>query len=137
MLVESTRDYLRALDYLTIRPEIDMTRIGVIGHSTGGLVAVYLTALDPRIRAIVACVAALSESWLYPLTPINFAPAIRNGAFLAMAGRADPLISVESTQRFFDRLPGSTKELAFFNAGHQLPVEYIDRALSWFNRYLK
>ncbi len=37
MLVESTRDYLRALDYLLTRPEIDLTRIGVIGHSMGGL----------------------------------------------------------------------------------------------------
>jgi dienelactone hydrolase len=137
MLVESTRDYLRALDYLMTRPDIDVTRIGVIGHSAGGLVTVYLTALEPRVRAAVACVAALSESWLYPLMPISFAPAIRNGAFLAMAGRADPLISAESIQRFFDQLRGSTKEPVFFDAGHQLPVEYIDRALSWFNQHLK
>ncbi len=96
-----------------------------------------MTALDPRIRATVACVAALSESWLYPLTPINFAPAIRERAFLALAGRTDPLISVESTQRFFDLVQGSPKELVFFDSGHQLPVEYIDRALPWLTRNLK
>jgi dienelactone hydrolase len=137
MVVESTRDYLRALDYLSTRPEVDLTRVGVIGYSTGGLMSVYLTALEPRIRATVACVAALSDSWLYPLTATNFAAAIRNRPVLVLAGRRDPLISIESTQRFFNLIEGSPKALAFFDSGHQLPDEYIDRAVTWFTLYLK
>ena len=99
--------------------------------------SVYLTALEPRIRATVACVAALSDSWLYPLTPTNFAAAIRDPAVLVLAGRKDPLIPIESTQRFFNLIQGSSKELAFFDSGHQLPGEYMDRALAWFIRHLK
>lgn len=42
-------DGMRALDYLTSRPDIDSTRIGCTGNSGGGTLTSYLMALDPRI----------------------------------------------------------------------------------------
>ncbi|MCA9162838.1 MAG: acetylxylan esterase [Planctomycetales bacterium] len=46
-------DGMRAIDYLTSRPEIDATRIGCTGNSGGGTLTAYLMALDER----VACAA--------------------------------------------------------------------------------
>jgi dienelactone hydrolase len=46
-------DAMRALDYLETRSEVDATRIGTIGISGGGLNALYLSALDTRVRATV------------------------------------------------------------------------------------
>jgi dienelactone hydrolase len=136
-LIETTKDYRRALDYLATRPEIDARRTGVIGYSMGGLMAVYLSAVEPRVRVTVACSAALSEPWLYPLSPINLSSGIRGKALLVLAGRSDSLISVQATQRFFDAVEGSPKELGFFDSDHQLPAEYGDRALLFFTRHLK
>ena len=37
MLIESAIDYRRTIDYLETRPEIDTSRIGLIGYSLGGI----------------------------------------------------------------------------------------------------
>ena len=44
-------DARRALDYLESRPEVDRSRLGMIGHSLGGQETLFTTAADPRIRA--------------------------------------------------------------------------------------
>jgi dienelactone hydrolase len=44
-------DARRALDYLETRPEVDATRLGMIGHSLGGQETLFTTAIDTRIRA--------------------------------------------------------------------------------------
>jgi formylglycine-generating enzyme required for sulfatase activity len=47
-------DSQRLLDYIATRPELDSSRIGMIGHSLGGKMTLYATALDSRIRAAVS-----------------------------------------------------------------------------------
>lgn len=46
-------DGIRGLDYLVTRPEVDVNRLGCTGHSGGGTMTMYLTALEPRLRAAV------------------------------------------------------------------------------------
>jgi cephalosporin-C deacetylase-like acetyl esterase len=46
-------DGIRGVDYLLTRPEVDGTRIGCTGHSGGGTMTMYLTALEPRLKAAV------------------------------------------------------------------------------------
>jgi dienelactone hydrolase len=46
----------RAVDLLLTRPEIDKTRVGMVGLSLGGLQTVLSTSLDPRIKvAVCSC----------------------------------------------------------------------------------
>jgi dienelactone hydrolase len=47
-------DVTRAVDYLQTRPEVDARRIGVIGHSQGGILTNVVLGLEPRLRAGVA-----------------------------------------------------------------------------------
>jgi dienelactone hydrolase len=42
------------IDYLLTRAEVDRNRIGFLGHSYGGRMAIWLPALDKRIRASVS-----------------------------------------------------------------------------------
>jgi dienelactone hydrolase len=49
-------DGIRALDYLTSRPDIDSTKIGCLGNSGGGNRTSYLMAIDER----VSCAAVSS-----------------------------------------------------------------------------
>lgn len=44
----------RGIDLLRARPGVDPARVGVYGLSQGGQSALYLAALDPRVRASVA-----------------------------------------------------------------------------------
>lgn len=52
--VGMTHDLISALDWLTIRPEVDVNRIGVAGHSFGAAATIYAASLDIRISAFVA-----------------------------------------------------------------------------------
>ena len=53
MGVEVTK-FMRALDVLQARPEVDPRRVAMIGLSYGGFYTLYAAALDFRIRAAVA-----------------------------------------------------------------------------------
>lgn len=46
-------DSLKALDYLTTRPEVDSSRIATLGLSMGSTMAWWLAALDTRIKVTV------------------------------------------------------------------------------------
>jgi dienelactone hydrolase len=47
-------DNVRALDLLETVPEVDASRIGVIGHSLGGHNAMFTAVFEPRLKAIVS-----------------------------------------------------------------------------------
>ncbi|MBL8828983.1 MAG: dienelactone hydrolase family protein [Planctomycetaceae bacterium] len=47
-------NHRRGVDLLAARPEVDPTRIGVVGHSLGGHNALFLAACDERVRAVVS-----------------------------------------------------------------------------------
>jgi dienelactone hydrolase len=53
-------DDIRTVDYLATRPEVDPRRIGCQGVSMGGYRALFLAALDTRIRA--ACVVGFMST---------------------------------------------------------------------------
>jgi formylglycine-generating enzyme required for sulfatase activity len=47
-------DAHRLIDYLYTLPEVDHERIGIIGHSLGGKMALYASAFDERITVVVS-----------------------------------------------------------------------------------
>jgi pimeloyl-ACP methyl ester carboxylesterase len=61
-------DIAAAVDFLATRPDVDPTRIGVVGLSMGGEEAIGALAADDRIRAVVAEGAtgrtSADKSWL-------------------------------------------------------------------------
>lgn len=52
--LEEVEDLRNALTYLATRREVDAERLGVIGASLGGAVAIYASAIDPRIKVCAA-----------------------------------------------------------------------------------
>ena len=52
----------RALTFLQSRPEVNPDKLGVRGHSTGGVMTVY-TAVDPRVKAAVPSVGGCGFWW--------------------------------------------------------------------------
>jgi pimeloyl-ACP methyl ester carboxylesterase len=52
--LEQVEDLGNALDFLARHPAVDADRIGVIGSSFGGAVAVYAGGINPRIAAVIS-----------------------------------------------------------------------------------
>ena len=52
--LEQVEDLGNALDFLARHPAVDPDRIGVIGSSFGGAVAVYAGGINPRIAAVIS-----------------------------------------------------------------------------------
>jgi cephalosporin-C deacetylase-like acetyl esterase len=67
-------DGMRAVDYLLTRPEVDGTRIGCAGHSGGGTMTMFISALDERIRCAVINEGGTSHRW-----PVEIRPGDRVG----------------------------------------------------------
>jgi dienelactone hydrolase len=60
VLGQQVWDFLRTLDYLESRPDVDLTRLMVFGEAAGGLVAVLGSVLDPRPLSIL-CARMLAD----------------------------------------------------------------------------
>lgn len=151
MVLQSTIDYRRAMDYLATRSEIDVDRIGALGSSLGGMMSFPLAAVDERIKAVVSCVGGpIHDSCIaqwgcgetarlrtIPIAPQHFAPAIEKVHFLMINGDDDRYFPPEEARGLYELIPSSSKEIIFMNSGHGLPVEHIASAVSWFDRHLK
>jgi dienelactone hydrolase len=60
VLGEYVYDLMRALDYAETRPEADMTRVGMLGLSMGGMESLLLGAVDDRVGCVVSVSGQLS-----------------------------------------------------------------------------
>lgn len=67
-------DGMRAIDYLLARPEVDKERIGCAGHSGGGTLTLFISALDERVQCAVVNEGGTGHRW-----PINPRPGSRIG----------------------------------------------------------
>ena len=50
-----TRDLKAAIDYLYALPEVDRSRLALLGFSSGAAVSVYVASQDKRVSSIVTC----------------------------------------------------------------------------------
>lgn len=60
---DSAWDVMRLVDLLETRADVDAKRIGLYGVSKGGIEAYLAAAADPRIAAVVPCIAVESFRW--------------------------------------------------------------------------
>lgn len=62
-------DGMRAIDYLLTRPEVDAERIGCAGHSGGGTLTLFVSALDQRVKCAVVNEGGTGHRWPLDLKP--------------------------------------------------------------------
>jgi cephalosporin-C deacetylase-like acetyl esterase len=67
-------DGMRAIDYLETRPEVDKSRIACAGHSGGGTLTLFISALDERVKCAVVNEGGTGHRW-----PIEIRPGSRVG----------------------------------------------------------
>jgi dipeptidyl aminopeptidase/acylaminoacyl peptidase len=53
-ILKFAEDIISAVQYLEGRHDVDISRLGVVGHSMGGASGILAASMDPRIRALVS-----------------------------------------------------------------------------------
>lgn len=147
-------DLLRGIDYLLTRPEVDPGRIGVMGSSQGGLLALGLAAIDPRVKACVSALpfgcdfmhnssqedsreardADFLRVWQY-FEPVNLARRITAPTLLSSGGR-DFTCPPPTIRAVYDYLPGIKGLIHYPDLGHSGSVDFSAMAWDWLRRYL-
>lgn len=141
LLIAWSRDLGRAIDYLETRRDIDPARLAFYGVSAGAWAGVFLTALEPRLKASVLQGAGIeSGSDVAPENdPLNYAPRVRVPT-LMLNGRYDFETPVDTAQRPLFALlgcPAEHKRHTVLEAGHALPIDAVAREiLAWLDRNL-
>jgi dienelactone hydrolase len=151
-------DMARALDFLEQHPLVDPARLGVVGLSYGGTLALFLAAYDQRVAAVV--VSGFLSSWaaahaipfnmcgsqilpgvLGRLEHVDIAALVAPRPMLVESGSADPIFPVEPARQTVARLRAVYAELGadghlhhdVFAGGHQwhgdLAYPFLDRFL--------
>ena len=129
--LQTVVDWMRALDYLSARPEVDAERVGFVGFSMGGMRGAAFVGIDERVKAASFCISGASTlssrsgmadesvgALANALTdPGLYAPLMDGRAIQVVAGERDDLITPEATQRFYDLL-SEPRELVWLPCGH-------------------
>jgi len=103
-------DDIRAgVAYLRTRVEIDPDRIGLVGHSEGGVIAPMIAATDPKLRAIVLMAGTASNG--REILRAQQIYAVDSMAHLTGAARAAAL---QRSAKATDSLAATTPWMKFF-----------------------
>jgi len=156
-------DEFRAMDYLASRPEVDGSRLGVLGMSMGATKAWWLAALDPRVRLCmdVCCLTDFEElirtkhlqdhgifyyvpSLLKHFQTADINELIVPRARLSVNGRLDPLTPPAGVEKVRDHLLPLYREygkesdchIELFDCAHVELPQMRTLVLHWMDQYL-
>jgi dienelactone hydrolase len=125
----------RLIDYLSARPDIDSTGVGLLGLSLGGMMTFALAATDSRVKAAVAGLTPM-QNIPEVLMPPQFAALIRV-PMLMLAGSRDAWYTRAQVESAFAGIATRDKKLVWYNVGHRVPEDYAGEATRWFRQALR
>ena len=115
-----TRDALAAVDFLTTRTEIARNRIGLIGHSEGGMIVFMAAAQNPAIRGI-PCRRCCPRRFPAVAAKRRHTPSTRRTRFGGPCLRRCTERDFPTAKRLSGRIPEVAAGLAYESA----VVEYL------------
>jgi dienelactone hydrolase len=111
-------DIIRGVDYLETRPEVDPKRLGLMGISGGGMMTLFGTALEPRIRACLVsgyfntfrdsifslahCIDNYVPGLLAAAEMPDVAGLIAPRPMFVESGTMDPIFPIAATRRSYE-----------------------------------
>lgn len=140
----SITDYLLIMDFFESN-DTDL-EFSVIGYSMGANSSLILNGIDQRLNKVVACAPPLNRpaadtigsGWpddlkaaLKTVTPMKYGKT-QEAPVLLLLGKQDPFYTAEEVEKFVNMPGGGYVDYHYFDAGHDLPGEYIEKAVSWF-----
>lgn len=141
----ATRDVTAIIEAARKLPEVKPDRIGLFGHSRGGVVALLTASIGGNVQA-VATSAAHYLKRQSPDTPVINMAEMLTTPVLLLNGTADELVHVqEATEyvRVLRRLGKPVEMHIYEGAPHDLPFDWdtsedvFRRAVTFFRKYLE
>ena len=125
---------MKSIDYLSTRPFVDPSRIGMVGLSYGGFYTLFTAAVDTRIKAALAS-SQYNDRYKYPWSDWTWFSAAEKfldnevaalvfprRLFLAV-GESDELFSQDGARSAFkellEMLPGEWVNFTVFSGAHE------------------
>ncbi len=156
-------DDMRTVDYLISRPEVDASRVGCVGVSFGGWRSLFLSALDPRIRAgcvvgFLSTIRSMLQRHVDTHSWVHFVPGLHRHLdlpdvaslnaprpLLVQQCRKDGLFPLEGMEAavktvgdVYARAGLSDRFTSrFYDVPHQFNVEMQEDAFAWFDSQLR
>lgn len=154
--VQMTKNVTRALDVLLAQPNLDRTRIAVVGHDFGAMWGALAAADDPRVThfAYAAGTRSFSDWYLYtpkregadrdafiarlaPLDPIAHLPKIAPRPVLLQFGTRDEHVKNEAATAQAEATKEPRTVKIYQNAGHELTYQARVDRLAWIREQFK
>jgi DNA-binding winged helix-turn-helix (wHTH) protein/dienelactone hydrolase len=140
--IAAIREARRALDFVATHPDLDASRISLMGVSNGAVSALITAAVEPRVRTAVLLGAGLPphSHFLPGLDPALFAPRVTIPV-LIVNGRWDFVLPYTTAQvPLLERLgtPPSDRRLVLLDGGH-VQVRHppaVRELRTWLDRHL-
>ncbi len=130
-IVGSVRDYRIVLNWAKDKYKPD--EVLAMGYSMGAQMSLLLASYEPSVTSVVAMVPPYVGSSTSPVAPRKHVERISSAKVLWLAGSKDPHSNSAQTQETFNLIASSDKTLNWYDAGHRLPPEFLDTALSFFD----
>jgi len=152
-------DVVRMIDYIVTRPDIDSSRIAMVGTSQGGGISLAVTALDKRIKAVVAHVPFLCNMRLAASMPslvknlLNRAKANNEASLqtldyfdplqlaskikvpvLMSAGGKDVTCPKQTIQSVYDHITSSKQLIIYADLPHTSCIDFYNRTWPWLEK---
>lgn len=151
-------DARRVVDFIETLPDADASRIAIIGHSLGGKMALYASALEPRIRATVSSELGVGlrmsnyDDYWYLGDALARAPAgtdqhellalVAPRPFLLIGGdeydKQDSWHYINAARAVYE-LSGNGQNIGYINhhTGHTPTPDAVSAAFAWLDHFLK
>ncbi|MDB4887823.1 MAG: dipeptidyl aminopeptidase/acylaminoacyl-peptidase-like protein [Gemmatimonadetes bacterium] len=126
-----------AVTWLAGQEDVDASRLGILGYSLGGFLALMTAADEPRLRAVALAAAGdLPDQTPYAamvrglVDPPRAARKLDGRPLLLVNGRRDTTTRPAQAERLF-AAANEPKELVWYEGGHWPPPAAIDGAAEW------
>ncbi len=132
------------LDYLlngaAWEPEVSLepTEVGIVGYSFGGWTALAATAVERRIKAVVALAPAGSSRPKPGIAPVKLTFDWRRDVpTLYLVGENDTMTPLSGMHELFERTPATKQMVILRRADHMHFLDHVEqehehtRAISW------
>jgi dienelactone hydrolase len=133
----AVREARAAIEWLGAQTEVDAGRIGVIGYSLGGFLALMTASEEPMIRVVALAAAGdLPDTTPYAalvrraVDPLRAVRKLRGRPLLLVNGRRDRTTRPAQAERLF-AFAEEPKRLSWYEGGHWPPASAIDEAAEW------
>ena len=137
------REARAAVEWLASQPEVDDARIGVVGYSLGGFLALSTASEERRIRVVVLAAAGdLPDTTPYAallrraVDPLRSARKLSGRPLLLVNGRRDTTTRPAQAERLF-AYAEEPKRLVWYEGGHWPPPSAIEAAAQWTSEHLR